>query len=642
MSLRTKFLVLFLALGVVPLLALGILSYVWGTHALEDLLAERTAAIASRAAETLTQRYTRALSDLLFLAQNAETQWLLGNRQLSGVLALEEATPLSAHESYDMTGPALSEALAFLDSAWRTVGTYWRWAEIRDADGTVTHRMGEPLAEPEALEAPGPSSGRIEYIVSRPIRTADREPSAAIGSIRGSLLLEEILPRGELAGGFGESGYSVVFDRDGGRILFHPGMTARRGSISSLLGPGGWNVDPDLLVDPRGRFSYSKEGTARVASFVSLDDPPWTIVSSESLEEFSAPFARMGSLSLLVVLLVTATVSVAFVFVTRRATASLRHLTAAADEVAAGNLDPSLPPGGGDEVGRLSGAFSIMVDQVRAMIRSVEESRHMSAIGEFAAQLSHEIRNPLTSIKLNLQRLERGVRDGRIPSDYAKAVDLSLREAKRLDGTVRGVLSISRTRAPRRDPLSLHDVLRSALEALAPQLEEEGAAVETVFSARNDTLLGDRELLKGAFLNLFLNSVEVMEPGGVLRVRTESVPATRCIPVEERGGSGLARVRTEAAPAEARPGPAAARAQTEGILVRISDDGPGVPEEIRDRIFDPFFTTKEGGSGFGLPLAVRVMEEHAGILTLAEPDPSGRGATFLVVLPVTGSEKEDP
>jgi signal transduction histidine kinase len=269
-------------------------------------------------------------------------------------------------------------------------------------------------------------------------------------------------------------------------------------------------------------------------------------------------------------------------------------------------------------VGKLSGAFSIMVERVRDMIRRVEESRHMSAIGEFSAQLSHEIRNPLTSIKLNLQRLERGVRDTQIPVEYEKAVRISLREAMRLDGTVRGVLSISRTRAPRRDHVSLHTVLFSALDALTPQVEEEGGVVETRLDARVDTVLGDRELLKGAFLNLFLNAVEVMDAGGVLHVSTENVSA--------KGVPGL----------DGATNPTG----TYSILVRLSDDGPGVPDEIRDRIFDPFFTTKEKGSGFGLPLAVRVMEEHGGSLALTESGSAGEGATFLVFLPVAGPGKD--
>jgi signal transduction histidine kinase len=620
MSLRTKFLALFIALGVLPLLALGVLSYVRSTRALEDLLADRTAAIASRAAETLSQRYSTAVSDLLFLANNAETQRLLG--ATLGVEADGGDSPGSGPNRVDPDSTR-AEALAFLDAAWRTVGSAWAWGEIRDADGLVVHRVGEPPLDVDSFEPQTRPAGRTEYVLSRPIREASSEAESTIGSIRGSLLLQEILPQGELEAGFGELGYSVVVDRVGDRLLFHPRMAQRRPSLSTLLGPRGWNTDPALLGAPSGTFRYLDDGTRRVASFVSLDDPSWTVISSESLDEFAAPFARTGSVNFIVVLLVTAVVSAAFIFVTHRATDSLRRLTTAAGEVAAGNLDPPLPPGGGDEVGKLSGAFSIMVERVRSMLRRVEESRHMSAIGEFAAQLSHEIRNPLTSIKLNLQRLDRGVREAKIPQEYTKAVQLSLREAKRLDETVRGVLSISRTRAPKREAESLHAIIQSSLEALSPQLEEGEIRVKAALSAERDTVLGDRELLRGVFLNLFLNAVEVMDRRGVLRVSTENGSG--------EGAPGLSSV----------PG-ADPRLPGGSILVRIADTGPGVPEEIRDRIFDPFFTTKEGGSGFGLPLAARVVEEHSGALVLAEPGPGEEGAAFLVVLPLNGSRAALP
>ncbi|MFH1764999.1 MAG: HAMP domain-containing protein, partial [Gemmatimonadota bacterium] len=366
MSLRTKFLALFISLGVLPLLALGVLSYGQSTRALEGLLTDRTGAIASRAAETLSQSYARSISDLLFLANNAETQRLLE----LGLGSEGNAPGGPGSGSIRAVSDSLrAEALSFLDAAWRTVGSSWGWAEIRDAGGSVVHRMGEPPTGLEPFDAPARLAGGIEYLLIRPIRGAGNGTNSAIGSLRGSLLLQEVLPRPELAAGFGEFGYSVVIDRDGDRLLFHPRMAARQQSLSALLGPGGWNVDPAVLAAPAGEFTYSEEGPARVASCVSLDDPPWPIISSESLDEFAAPFARSGSFNLLIVLLVTATISLAFILLTGRATDSLRRLTTAADEVAAGNLDPALPPGGGDEVGRLSAAFSIMVDQVRSMLR---------------------------------------------------------------------------------------------------------------------------------------------------------------------------------------------------------------------------------------------------------------------------------
>ena len=598
MTLRTKFLALFLCLGVLPLLALGLLNYVQSTRALEDLLAARAKATASRAAEALSHRYSLATADLHFLAENAESQRLLRGRERSG-------------ETLSDSSRRVAES--FLDEAWGTIGPVWKWVEIRDSAGALVYELGSPDRGVAPSQGVGPAGLADEYLVTRSIRYDADRTEVELGVIVGSLPVQEVLPLAELAAGFGEAGYSVIIDRDRGELVFHPRSPVRQHSVSSLFGPGGWDVDPDLLALSEGRFSFAEEGVKRVASFEGLEDPPWTVISSESLEEFVAPFARSGSFNLLIVLLVTATILVASVLLTRQATESLVRLTGAADEVARGNLEPVLPPGGTDEVGRLSAAFSTMVGQVRAMLRRVEESRHMSAIGEFTSQLSHEIRNPLTSIKLNLQRLERGVEDSRIPQEYAKAVHLCLREVKRLDGTVRGVLSIARTRPPRQEPVSLHSIVREMVETLSPQMKDQGIEVRVKLDAPADEVLGDQEQLTGAFLNLFLNATEAMNEGGRLRITTGALDGV--------GGDGK-----ESAWMTDVTGPA--------IRVEIQDEGSGVPQESRDRIFDPFFSTKKDGTGFGLPLALRVMEEHGGTLALLEPDTSRRGATFEILLPL--------
>jgi signal transduction histidine kinase len=425
--------------------------------------------------------------------------------------------------------------------------------------------------------------------------------------------VNDVLPRSELGVVFGEAGYSVVIDRGPGEVVFHSETGSGRRTFWPMDGLGDWRLDAGQRATLEGVLSYSEDGVDRVASYVSLVDPPWTVLASASLDEFVAPFARTGSVAFLVVVLLTVTISLAFVLLTRRATASLLRLSEVADEVSRGKLDPVLPAAGHDEVGRLSAAFATMVRQVRVMLRRVEESRQMSAVGEFTAQLSHEIRNPLTAIKLNLQRLDRGVESSRIPREYAKPVSLCLREVKRLDGTVRGVLRVGRTRPLRRESVSVHDVLRSALEVLAPQMEDRAVRIETDFSARDDWMLGDREQLEGAFLNLFLNAVEAMSRGGKLRVSTDS-----------QGPAG-----EEASDAEevSRAGPQ--------IRVEVGDDGPGIPEGHEERVFDPFFTSKEGGSGFGLPLALRVMEELSGTLTLRAQTDAKPGATSDVLFPLT-------
>ena len=231
----------------------------------------------------------------------------------------------------------------------------------------------------------------------------------------------------------------------------------------------------------------------------------------------------------------------------------------------------------------------------------------MAVIGQFASQLSHEIRNPLTSIKLNLQSLEREVQAHRIPQEYAGPIGICLREVKRLDRVAGGVLSIARTRSPERERCSVHAAVNEALEALRSQFEERHIEVQMDLKASNDTVSGDAEQLKGVFLNLFLNASDVMPDGGSLEVASET---------SDEGGKARRVIR-----------------------IYVADSGPGVPVEHREKIFEPFFSTKDEGTGFGLALAQQAVEEHDGTLRLEDTDAPTRGAVFAVELPLDTAEQ---
>jgi signal transduction histidine kinase len=145
-----------------------------------------------------------------------------------------------------------------------------------------------------------------------------------------------------------------------------------------------------------------------------------------------------------------------------------------------------------------------------------------------------------------------------------------------------------------------------ALEILRAQIAEQTIDVQEELKASRDTVWGDPEQLKGVFLNLILNAAEAMPDGGTLRVSTEN----RSAPHE---------------PAQA-------------IRVRVADEGPGVPPELRERVFEPFFSTKAEGVGFGLALAQHAVETHNGTLTLE--DRAGTGAVFVVELPLAAAGSE--
>jgi len=429
--------------------------------------------------------------------------------------------------------------------------------------------------------------------------------TTALGAAVGAATLETA---------FGPSGYSVVLDRREGEILHHPGRRYVNQPISSLLGPGSWDVDSQVIAADSGSFGYGAADSSRVASFVSLETPPWTVISTADLDEFASPFSDARRGDLLVVLLLAALVGGAFLVSTRRAMASLEALTEASERVGKGDLSPSLPPPGPDEVGRLSAAFGLMVGEVRQMLRRVEETRQMAIMGEFASGISHEIRNPLTSIKLNLQGLDQEAQAEGMSDSSVRSLRICLREVAHLEEAVRKILDMARTHPPVRVDASLHDTVVEAVELLQTQLDSSGVKVRMSLDAPYDIVLADPEELKSVFVNLLVNAEEAMQEGGVVNITTENP-------------SG---------------------AESEGwIRVSISDEGPGVPEEIREQIFRPFVTTKTSGTGFGLAIARVALQEHEGRIRLKSEAESGgdayrsttgadsdKGATFIVELPI--------
>ena len=587
MSLRAKLIGLFFLLAVVPLVAIGVFGYVQSARALRALLVSQTGAVAERVAAELRDRYALRESDFLLLAENAETQALYRAR------AGADPARLSA---------ALAAADAYLRSAWALLGRSYDEVEFRDVRGEVVYRLGEP-GPPIAFGMAG-RGGSLRF--TRPV--VDQQTRQTVGTLVAMVRRDALLPSEILESRFGRAGYTMVLDPVAGEVLYHPRHALAGQSLAALLGPSGWAVDTAFLSRERGRLAYREADTARVAAFVNLGTPSWTVLSSAAFDEFSAPFVRTRIVLLALVLLVTGVTALAFVLLARRATRSLEALTAAADQVGDGNFTPGLPPGGRDEVGRLAAAFGIMVGKVRDMLREIEVSRHMAAVGEFAARLSHEIRNPLTSIKLNLQRLERASRTGELPAESRAPLAICLREIERLDRVVRGALSLGQDRRARHVPCALHDIVGDALGVVRAQLDQHGVSVETGFGAATDRVMGEPEHLKAVFLNLFLNAAEAMPDGGRLRVSSECDDSSRVAP---------ARIR-----------------------VRVADTGGGIPPEQQEQIFQPFFSTKPHGTGFGLPLALRTVEEHGGHIRLVVNGDSGGGAVFEVELPLAPPEPQ--
>jgi len=246
--------------------------------------------------------------------------------------------------------------------------------------------------------------------------------------------------------------------------------------------------------------------------------------------------------------------------------------------------------------------FQDISDQKRMDALRLRAER-LEGIAELSASLAHEIRNPLASIRSAVEQISR------MPatSDDQKTLSaLVMRESDRLSRLLGEFLDFARVRVTRIQQVDLSTVARdvTALVAAHPDRPERVRVTCVVPDGDTVRMAGDEDLLQRAIFNLALNAVQASLDQGEVRIELS------------RGA--------------AEPLPAGLAFEGDAVSLRVSDNGPGIPPEIRDRMFDPFFTTKANGSGLGLAVVHRAIEAHRGHIFV---DSSRSGTRFTVVLP---------
>ena len=240
-----------------------------------------------------------------------------------------------------------------------------------------------------------------------------------------------------------------------------------------------------------------------------------------------------------------------------------------------------------------------MLEHVRVLLRTVAQQRSAAAVGEFAASLAHEIRNPLTAIRLDIE----DARDRLADPSTAGLLDHALAQIDRLDSTVRGTLRIAASGTIDLAPMDLSDPTRAAIRAAQPRSQEAAASIESALCSSPTPVRGNAAAIEQLVLNLILNAIDAAGDGGHVRVTVES-------------SNGRA-------------------------WVAVDDDGPGISETDHARVEEPFFTTKPGGTGLGLSVARRIADAHGGELRLEALASGGTRACFVLAL-LNRNEMEAP
>jgi signal transduction histidine kinase len=401
----------------------------------------------------------------------------------------------------------------------------------------------------------------------------------------------------------GDLVYIVVYDREGQPFVSNP-----------LIRSHGEIVSTSLLRD-----ALNSDESASVMRQLVLGDKPVRVLEVEVFS-FSAAAGRWGSVKIGMslepmyarlreiqkVLLLIGLGGFLFgiaggAVLARRITRPIHRLVDGTVRIAHGDFSQAIVDTSRDEVGDLARSFNEMTSQLlQARERMDDANRRLvqheklASIGRMAATIAHEIRNPLTSVKLNIQKMAE-------EESFAEAVkahlDLSLEGIDQIERFIKELLNFTRVQELVLERWTVEQIVDESLKMIKDALAQKKIVVEKACAGDLPTVLADADKLRQVFLNVLRNAHEALGSGGRIRIACDAV-------VE--GGRTMARVR-------------------------IADNGPGIAEKDRPNIFEPFYTTKPSGFGLGLANARKIVEQHNG--TIAVDKKRGRGCAFVILIP---------
>ncbi|MEO8911208.1 MAG: ATP-binding protein [Gemmatimonadaceae bacterium] len=237
-------------------------------------------------------------------------------------------------------------------------------------------------------------------------------------------------------------------------------------------------------------------------------------------------------------------------------------------------------------------------------------AERLEAVAEMSASLAHEIKNPLASIRSAAELLAKvpGADD-----DTRILTKLVQRESDRLSRLLSEFLDFARTGVTSVRRLDIVEIARHAGVLVAAHPDKpENVTIRELFPSTPMVVVGDDDLLHRAIFNLLLNAVQASPPGGEVRIEAAELDQHQLPAQAEHFSRG-------------------------GIMLRVTDEGRGIPDSVKDRLFEPFVTTKSGGSGLGLSIVHRAVEAHHGFV-LVDSEPPQRGSRFTMILPKLGAE----
>jgi two-component system, NtrC family, sensor histidine kinase HydH len=614
-SLRTKLVALSLVLVVLPGSVFGLVAFRDARRALYQAVGRQLATVANDAGHDLGGLLGEQRDKLhVWARQDVMREILIGDldKRVARFLgSVQESNPgyvdLLCTDVDGRVVAASDPSLVGMPQAERA----W-FATARAGDdvlagpmrlGATARRVLELATPVEDPEQPGTIigvlRGRYDWGESTALLSAIRDEFAAVGLTVDVLVLD--------AGG------TVISGSAGARLATLEGRNLRA---------EGWAAAEGLRG--KGRHAFTSEPTAGVVvgyAPVAGARSDWSVLALQPERQALAPVYAMRrrlTLALGAVLVVGLALAIGLA---ERMIGPLRRLTEATRELARTG-----PPGGpvtvrrGDEIGELARSFNTMATALKRAQDDLAAAARLAFVGEVAAGIAHEVRTPLGILRGSAQILARllareapsparapggrneGEETGKAPADDrpAELVQMIIEEVDRLDGVVTSLTELARPREPVREPTALGPLITRALDFVAAQAEAKAVTVRRELTAGACTAHCDPDQIYQVVLNIVVNALQMVPPGGAITARTQPAHGAR-------------------------------------VAFEISDNGPGIAPELRPHVFTPFVTSREGGTGLGLALVERVVRAHGGSVSVESE--VGHGATFRVELPAADEEE---
>jgi signal transduction histidine kinase len=584
-SIQGRVFLALILLAIVPLLIVAAQGYHCARQAVVDLARTHLVSLVSMQQAMVSEWFEKRQADLHMAGSLPAV--------VDAVQALDQR---SAAEGEEVLAP-IRRALQDLDGSFEAVSVYSAdWQVLTQSD------WGDPSAQSPQIHVvtntargaywdspPRPEGAPTAFSIGEHIANAD---GVRVGYIQAWLNISEgLAPLLNQRGGLLSTGKSYLVTPDL-EIVPEPSRGQAPAAAHALLAPAVFAVADQTVPRVHQYMDYRGVDVLGTAARLPLED--WLLVAEIDRAEALAWVDRLVLRAFVTVIVTLAAVVVVSVWMARLLGRPLRDIATVAHRIRRGETRERVKPSELAETEAVGRALNHMLDDLHVQQDRLVKAATLANIGQLTSSIVHEMRNPLSTIKMNLQAISAVIPEDNPRIELAQIASTQL---GRLDRMLTDLLQFGRPLELHRHPAPFDDLARRSLEVTADELQSKQVTVDTEDATEGALLDVDREQMCRALSNLIVNAVQASPPGSTICLRAEPVP-------EENGY----------------------------VEVSVTDAGPGLPANGHDKLFRPFFTTKTSGTGLGLANVKKIVELHGGQVR-AENDPQG-GARFSLLLPV--------